>query len=112
MEHGASAVGRGPGDGDPWSVGVPVDPPGSGAQSPMFSARVDDVRGVVRVRGHVDRLGAEDLIATVQRLAEEGHARITVEIGGLATAEPAAVDLLAGLAPHLAARDVSLALVS
>ena len=77
--------------------------------APLFTARVDERYAVIRVRGHLDRLAAEDIAASVQRLYQEGHGGITLEARSRATVDSEAIALLADLAGRLAERGVLLA---
>ena len=75
----------------------------------MHTLRPDPARGTVRVRGHLDRVGAELLRNNLAVLQDLGHQQITVQIAPSATADPQARDVLAGLAARLAAEGVRLA---
>lgn len=78
--------------------------------APLFTARIDDRYAVIRVRGHLDRLAAEDVAMSIQRLYDDGHRGITVEARSRATADPEATALLGDLAARLAQRGVLLAI--
>jgi hypothetical protein len=71
---------------------------------PSFTATVDQARGVVRARGHLDDIGADLLRGTVVALQRHGHRRITVRLQ--AVVEPAARAVLDELADLLAADGV------
>jgi hypothetical protein len=75
---------------------------------PRMTATVDQARGAIRARGHVDRLGADLLCGTVQTLRRSGHRRITLELGPFATADAEARRLLDCLAGELRTRGASL----
>lgn len=80
----------------------------NGPRPPSFTAGLDRRLGVVRVRGHLDALAAELLRASVVALRECGHRVITVRLRPLATADAAALEVLAGLADSLAPGGVRL----
>ncbi|MGK5114438.1 MULTISPECIES: hypothetical protein [unclassified Geodermatophilus] len=83
-------------------------PPAAYPQAPIFTASVDQTRGAIRTRGHLDRVGAELLCGTVLALERCGHRHITVLIRPPATVDPDAARLLADLADRLAADGVRL----
>jgi hypothetical protein len=78
--------------------------------APLFTARIDDRYAVIRVRGHLDRLAAEDVVASVQRLYQDGHRGITLEAWSRATVDGEATALLTTLVGWLADRGVLLAI--
>ncbi len=90
----AAAVGRG---------GVDPSP-----QAPSFTASLDQHRGVVRARGHLDVLAADLLCGSIVALQRRGHRQVTVHLRPLATADDAARELLACLGEKLAAEGVRL----
>ncbi|MGY1621243.1 hypothetical protein ACI789_03475 [Geodermatophilus sp. SYSU D00965] len=65
---------------------------------------MDQVRGLVRARGHLDEVGADLLSGTVLALQRHGHRRIAVRLQ--ATVEPAARAVLDELTDRLAADGV------
>jgi hypothetical protein len=77
-------------------------PVGVRAQSPLFTASVDQRTGVIRTRGHLDLVGAELLQGSVVALQRCGHRSVTVHVqpGGTVDAEARAV--LGDLADRLA----------
>ncbi|SFK97762.1 hypothetical protein [Geodermatophilus ruber] len=77
-------------------------------RAPLFTASIDEARAAVRVRGHLDRIGADMLCRSVEGLRSRGHRRLTVELRPPATVDPEAWELLAGLADRLAADGVRL----
>jgi hypothetical protein len=50
------------------------------AQPPVLVVRCDAVRGVVRVRGRLDRIGAELVAGQVDGLQLAGHRLISVQL--------------------------------
>ncbi|MGY1707203.1 hypothetical protein ACI79C_21795 [Geodermatophilus sp. SYSU D00697] len=68
--------------------------------APSFTATIDQARGVVRARGHLDEVGADLLCGTVVALQRHGHRRITVRLE--ATVEDGARELFDDLACRLA----------
>jgi hypothetical protein len=84
--------------------------PGRTPGAPLFTARVNERYAVIRVRGHLDRLAAEDIARSVQRLYRDGHGGITLETRSGATADPEATALLADLIGRLAQGGVLLAI--
>jgi hypothetical protein len=94
-------------------AGVPdPDAPWGGADThplaPSFTATIDQARGVVRARGHLDEVGADLLCGTVLALQRHGHRRITVRLQ--ATVEDGARELFDDLARRLAAVGVQVVL--
>jgi hypothetical protein len=85
-------------------------PPALHPQAPVFTASVDQGRGAIRTRGHLDLVGAELLCGTVVALQRCGHRHVTVLIRPPATADADARRLLADLADRLAADGVRLEL--
>jgi hypothetical protein len=69
--------------------------------APSFTATVDQARGLVRARGHLDEIGADLLSGTVVALQRHGHRRIAVRLQ--AVVEPAARAVLDELTDRLAA---------
>jgi hypothetical protein len=69
---------------------------------------VDQARGTIRVRGHLDRIGAEMLCDTAVALQRCGHRHITVQFRPPATTDAAARRLLADAVQRLAADGVRL----
>ena len=65
-------------------------------QPPLFVARTDQVTGVIRIRGHLDRHGAEALCRIATALQTLGHREIVVQLGSATTAD----DVPALLADH------------
>ena len=93
--HGpGTVVGREPGELQP--------------QAPSFTASLDQRRGVVRARGHLDVLAADLLCGSIVALQRRGHRQVTVHLQPLATADDAARELLARLADELASEGVRL----
>jgi hypothetical protein len=72
------------------------------AQAPSFTAAVDQEWATVRVRGHVDRVGAELLCDAVVGLQRCGHRRVTVQLRPSATLDAEARGVLTELAARLA----------
>ncbi|MGY1639648.1 hypothetical protein ACI782_00745 [Geodermatophilus sp. SYSU D00703] len=72
--------------------------------APSFTATVDQARGVVRARGHLDEVGADLLCGTVLALQRHGHRQITVRLQ--ATVEPPARAVFDELTQRLAADGV------
>jgi hypothetical protein len=58
-------------------------------QSPLFTARTDQTTGVIRTRGHLDRVGADALCLLVTALQQLGHRQITVQLGATTVADDA-----------------------
>jgi hypothetical protein len=50
------------------------------AQPPVLVVRCDPARGVLRVRGHLDRIGAELVAGQVDGLQLAGHRLISVQL--------------------------------
>jgi hypothetical protein len=69
------------------------------------SETVDEESAVIRVRGRVDRLGADLLRGTIENLVRRGHEDITVAIGASARVDPIARAVLAAVAGRLASRN-------
>ena len=86
----------------------PALPAAAYPQAPVFTASVDQARGAIRTRGHLDLVGAELLCGTVVALQRCGHRHITVLIRPPATVDADAGRLLADLADRLAADGVRL----
>jgi hypothetical protein len=80
----------------------------SSSVSPTFTVSVDRARGTLRVRGHLDRVGADLLAGTVEELRHLGHRHVAVALAPLATTDPGADEVLAGLTRRLAAEGVRL----
>jgi hypothetical protein len=80
----------------------------SSPQAPMLVVRPDPVRGTVRVRGHLERLGAELLVAQLELLLRLGHHALTVQLAPTSTADPEVRAQLAELAGRWAADGVRL----
>ena len=78
------------------------------AQAPMFTAAVDHAAATVRVRGHVDRVGAELLCDAVVGLQRSGHRHVTVQLRPPATLDAEGRRVLADLAARLAEDGVQL----
>ena len=78
------------------------------AQAPSFTAAVDQATATVRVRGHVDRLGAELMCDAVVGLQRSGHRHVAVQLLPPATLDAEARRVLADLAARLAEDDVQL----
>ena len=93
-----------PRDWEPAVGGGAVDPP----QAPSFTATLDQRRGIVRARGHLDVHAADLLCGSVVALQRQGHRQVTVRLEPQATADDAARELLARLADTLAAEGVRL----
>ena len=64
----------------------------------MLVVRPDPVRGTVRVRGHLERLGAELLVAQLGLLLRGGHRELTVQLAPTASADPEVLAELSELA--------------
>jgi hypothetical protein len=62
----------------------------------------------LRVRGHLDRVGADLLAGTVEELQHLGHRHVDVALTPLASTDPGADEVLAGLTRRLAAEGVRL----
>jgi hypothetical protein len=77
-------------------------------QAPSFTASLDQRRGVVRARGHLDVLAADLLCGSIVALQRQGHRQVTVHLRPLATADDDAREVLARLADTLAADGVRL----
>ena len=80
---------------------TPHDDPPSGW---TYSETVDEASAVIRVRGRVDRLGADLLRGTIENLERRGHRDITVAIGAHARVDPVARAILAAVAGRMAGR--------
>jgi hypothetical protein len=91
---------RAPGETSPRDTSPRDAPP----LAPSFTATVDQARGVVRARGHLDEIGADLLCGTVLALQRHGHRRITVRLQ--ATVEPLAREVFDELTGRLAADGV------
>ena len=76
----------------------------------VFTAQIDQRRGIVRGRGRLDRRGADLLSGTVDTLRRRGHRHITVTLVRPCMAEPAAWELLAGEVDRQAAQGIRLIL--
>ena len=85
-----------------------VDP---SPQAPSFTASLDQRRGVVQARGHLDVLAADLLCGSIVALQRRGHRQVTVRLRPLATVDDDARELLARLADTLAADGVRLVVV-
>jgi hypothetical protein len=68
-------------------------------RSPLFTARTDESAGVIRARGHLDRVGVDALSRTVTALRRLGHRLVVVQLGSVTIADDAL-----GLLDDLAAR--------
>jgi hypothetical protein len=79
-----------------------------GPQAPSFTASLDQRRGVVQARGHLDVLAADLLCGSIVALQRRGHRQVTVRLRPLATVDDDARELLARLADTLAADGVRL----
>jgi hypothetical protein len=66
-----------------------------------YSETIDDGTTTIRVRGHVDRLGADLLRATIEQLDRRGHADITVAIEPSSSVDTCAQVVLAETGAHL-----------
>jgi hypothetical protein len=86
----------------------PLTVPPPAAQAPLFTAAVDQAWGTIRVRGHVDRVGAELLRDALLGLQRCGHQQVTVRLGPSATLDSAARELLDTLTQRLAAEGLRL----
>lgn len=84
------------------TTGEPTEP-----QPPLFTARTDDIAGVISTRGHLDQIGAEALCRTVTALGRLGHRQVVVRLGS-ATMTDDARTLLADHARLLRADGVGL----
>jgi hypothetical protein len=73
------------------------------AAPPTFTAAVDRARGTIRVRGHLDRIGAEALLGTVGALRRLGHRHVTIALVPQASTDADADVLLGGLTRRVAA---------
>src|SRR3954470_24275021 len=94
-------------------AGVPdPDAPWGGADThplaPSFTATIDQARGVVRARGHLDEIGADLLCGTVVALQRHGHRSITARLQ--APVEGAARELFEEWARRLGAVGVQVVL--
>jgi hypothetical protein len=81
-------------------------PPADGAPvalSPAFTAGVDRARSTIRVRGHLDRVGAELVGGMVEELHRDGHRHVVVALVPPATADDGAGEVLGDLTRRLAA---------
>jgi hypothetical protein len=79
-------------------------------QAPQFTAAVDQAWGTIRVRGHLDRVGAEMLYDALVGLQRCGHRHITVQLRPAATVDADARRLLIDLAQQLATGGLELEL--
>jgi len=79
-------------------------------QSPQSTFSVDQAWGTIRVRGHVDRVGAEMLQAALVALQRCGHRHIVVQLRPPATIDDEARGLLSDLAERLASSGMLLEL--
>jgi hypothetical protein len=70
-----------------------------------YRETIDDEASTIRVRGHVDRLGADLLRATIEELDRRGHEHITVTIERSSSVDRCAQVVLAETAARLAGRD-------
>jgi hypothetical protein len=73
------------------------------ARSPLFTARIDHARAIIRARGRLDRVGADLLRGTVEALQREGHRSITLELADLTGPQPEADAVLSGMVRELSA---------
>ena len=99
-------------------MGVPTGPPepaDAGSErpevfprAPLFTAGVDQLRGSIRVRGHLDRIGAQLLCDSLVALHGWGHQHLTVRLHPAATADAEARAVLTDLAARLATDGVQL----
>lgn len=92
----------------PPTAGRTTDEPAR-PQPPLFTARTDDIAGVICTRGHLDQIGAEALCRTVTALRQLGHRQVVVRLGS-ATITDDARTLLADHAGLLRADGVGLLL--
>ncbi|MGY1679746.1 hypothetical protein [Geodermatophilus sp. SYSU D01176] len=93
-----------PRDSEPAVGGGAVDTP----QAPTFTATLDQRRGIVRARGHLDVHAADLLCGSIVALQRQGHRQVTVLLRPLATADDAARELLACLGDRMAVDGVRL----
>jgi hypothetical protein len=84
----------------PPAAGSPA--PALPPQAPSFTASVDQAWATVRVRGHVDRVGAELLCDAVVGLQRCGHRHVTVQLRSRATLDAEGRRVLNDLAARLA----------
>jgi len=73
----------------------------------VFTAWIGAPGGAVRIRGHLDRLGAEALCRTVSALRQPGRRQIVLQLGS-ATADDDALAVLGDLASSLRTEGVLL----
>ena len=94
----------------PYGPGTAVGPESrdTSPKAPSFTASLDQHRGVVRARGHLDAFAADLLCGSILALQRRGHHHVTVRLEPLATADDDARDVLARLADTLAADGVHL----
>ncbi len=69
-----------------------------------YSETIDEAASAIRVRGRVDRLGADLLRGTIEELHRRGHRDITVTMGDEVDVDACARTVLAEVAAQLAGR--------
>jgi hypothetical protein len=75
---------------------------------PLFTAGTDEIAGVIRTRGHVDAVGADDLCRAITALQRLGHRQIAVQLGQATVLDDDAHAFLAEYARHLGTDGVCL----
>jgi|SRR4051812_40672656 hypothetical protein len=90
-------------DGEPEPAVTGARVPEVRPQSPQFTAAVDQVGGTIRVRGHLDRIGAEMLLDALVALQRCGHRHVTVQFRPHGTVDTEGQRLLTDLARRLGA---------
>jgi anti-anti-sigma regulatory factor len=69
-----------------------------------YSETIDEAKSAIRVRGRVDRLGADLLRGTIEQLSRRGHRDITVTMEHPDDVDACARGVLVEVAARLAAR--------
>jgi hypothetical protein len=81
---------------------LPEPPARLTPQPPMMVATPDPAHGSIRIRGRLDRVGAELLSDQVLALQRRGRRPICVQLSPPATADPEARAVLTGMGVRLA----------
>ena len=85
----------------PVGAGAAEQPP----LSPVLVVHPDAVTGTLRVRGHLDRVGADLVAGSAETLCRQGHRHLHLRLEP-PTADPQELELLCGLVERFAAYGV------
>jgi hypothetical protein len=75
------------------------------ALSPLLVVHPDAATGTLRVRGSLDRIGADLVAGSAETLCRQGHRHLHVQLEP-PTADPEALALLTGIVVRFAARGI------